>query len=1105
MPATSTSRIGIIITAETRGLERSFDRMRRNVDKSVGRVNKSLRGLQATAQSVATNVNRIFAGYLGFTGIRAIAGIAEDFSKNFAQLNAILRTNETQSTQLERSIRELGRTTVFTSSQIAASAANLARAGIQFSEIGAVLPAVLRLAQATSTPLEKSARILISALRTFNLEASESNRVIDILVRQANSANTTLEELGEALSYGGPAASPLRKELEEVVAVFGVLANQGVLASRGGIGVRNLLFNALKKFNDYPTIDIENQSIVEVLRAINEIGFTYGELSDLLEIRGAFIVNLLRNSVEELENFAQANYDAAGAAEITAKRIDESLHAAMRRVVSATEDFTKAITRDAFGVRNVTRFLDILAATVRLVSRNFRVLAVVTATVLGFFVGQRALVPALIAIGNAMKNAAALASIWTTQLIRTRSVMAATASTATLVNTSFLKAFGPGLISAGIVGLLVYLTSLKDLLDEVEGEIADLAAGFQKLGLEGETAFSDLLKIDNLADFITELRKFREDSVREFNLLRSEALETSETLVGAFRQVVGSDLRFPEGFERESSRRLRIGQGFRGTPEAPQELAATQRANITSQNLNRILQRLTNARDPDAFQSAREQLEAFAAQTERAFGFQLNERERDLLRSIDDIVGALEIGQSLLNRIEQSAEAERTASRSGLEAGRAILAGPPEIDEEPFRELKDIPLDELDTFLNEYRGLLQKAIAPEGLEAILRKNPVYDQNLQRDLRKAQAELRELLTPELEAAVTAQILASFDTENPEEKYKRIIKEADNFRKILDDSVASSFDGLSEFANNALIALRRDPEAARVIDLTRLQRANEAALELARSSIENNLAEVVERDFPKIQRLLFENQFGTDALEQVRSAGIDQYIRAAERGDISTSQLLGIDYKDLAEALSRTEIERLAEVGLVDYKIPQFWQDVTNSIYVADQALRDFIADAIVDFGSLGDSIRSLANTVIRELATIFVANPIVDIITGFLRGKTPVGIDVIRGLSKFNNAELSSLTPRHGGGRVQAGRAYLVGEGGPEPFIPDMNGTIIPSGQAGGVNVELNLTFNIDSRSDAERVQTEVLKTIPTIQEAAVQAVERRLRNPTSLRSVARGL
>lgn len=50
--------------------------------------------------------------------------------------------------------------------------------------------------------------------------------------------------------------------------------------------------------------------------------------------------------------------------------------------------------------------------------------------------------------------------------------------------------------------------------------------------------------------------------------------------------------------------------------------------------------------------------------------------------------------------------------------------------------------------------------------------------------------------------------------------------------------------------------------------------------------------------------------------------------------------------------------------------------------------------------------------------------------------------------------------RAAGGPVAAGQAYMVGEKGPEPFIPDSNGTIIPNGGLGGAVHIANFTVQV---------------------------------------------
>ena len=64
--------------------------------------------------------------------------------------------------------------------------------------------------------------------------------------------------------------------------------------------------------------------------------------------------------------------------------------------------------------------------------------------------------------------------------------------------------------------------------------------------------------------------------------------------------------------------------------------------------------------------------------------------------------------------------------------------------------------------------------------------------------------------------------------------------------------------------------------------------------------------------------------------------------------------------------------------------------------------------------------------------------------------------------------------RAGGGPVSAGKAYMVGEHGPEPFIPTVPGRIIPNSQirAGGqslsLTVNINSAVNLADRAYAER-------------------------------------
>jgi hypothetical protein len=96
------------------------------------------------------------------------------------------------------------------------------------------------------------------------------------------------------------------------------------------------------------------------------------------------------------------------------------------------------------------------------------------------------------------------------------------------------------------------------------------------------------------------------------------------------------------------------------------------------------------------------------------------------------------------------------------------------------------------------------------------------------------------------------------------------------------------------------------------------------------------------------------------------------------------------------------------------------------------------------------------------------------ITGGHKGDTrvDVGTAATAGESGFSSG--LSLPGRSGGGRVDAGDAITMGEVGPEVFIPDVPGTVVPSGRSeGGVSlggIEMNINA-IDSKSLLDQIDT----------------------------------
>ena len=359
--------------------ERRTARFRKEQQRAFTSLNKNVSGIGRT-------INATLGGLASFAAIRASLRSVSTFSKEFSTLTAITGATQSQTDAFEKSIRSLGRTTIFTSTQVSKAAANFARAGFSIGEVNQSLEGTLRLAQATAADLPFATRVIASTLRTFNLGATQTTRVVDALSKAVNTSNQTLEELGEALSYGSPTAAPLGIDLEEVLAALQILADRGIRASRGGIAIRQTFFSAIKKLSGAPfNIDVENQTLAEILDRLNALGATYPRVAELLETRAGFVVNILQKQTQALKDNTFSLQNSQGESERLAEIMDTSLFGAMKRVTSASDDFGQSIARDLFDTDSTIRNLDRVSATINFLADNIVLLIGVLPTAIALW------------------------------------------------------------------------------------------------------------------------------------------------------------------------------------------------------------------------------------------------------------------------------------------------------------------------------------------------------------------------------------------------------------------------------------------------------------------------------------------------------------------------------------------------------------------------------------------------------------------------------------------------------------------------------------------------------------------------------------------------
>nr|DAR49771.1 MAG TPA: minor tail protein [Caudoviricetes sp.] len=148
--------------------------------------------------------------------------------------------------RITESAREASVGSVYSMNQISLGMESLVKAGWNVSDSTKQVSHVMNLAKVDGLELERATQIVTDGMNAFGLKAKETERFVDVLNTTAIKSTTDVAELGEALKYVGGVAGNLGFTIEDVGAVMGIMANNGIKASIAGTSLRTGLTNLVK-------------------------------------------------------------------------------------------------------------------------------------------------------------------------------------------------------------------------------------------------------------------------------------------------------------------------------------------------------------------------------------------------------------------------------------------------------------------------------------------------------------------------------------------------------------------------------------------------------------------------------------------------------------------------------------------------------------------------------------------------------------------------------------------------------------------------------------------------------------------------------------------
>ena len=249
---------------------------------------------------------------------------------------------------------------------------------------------------------------------------------------------------------------------------------------------------------------------------------------------------------------------------------------------------------------------------------------------------------------------------------------------------------------------------------------------------------------------------------------------------------------------------------------------------------------------------------------------------------------------------------------------------------------------------------------------------------------------------------------------------------------------------------------------------VQKTVEAQLKL-------DIAASIEADDPSIGRTI--TRMGQKFF-QIDEAEVER------RRQALTKALLGVESLDefIKEITDGTNIleKELGEVSKT------FGEALAPAIQSASMAFTTDFVDALLEGQDALQSFKDFSRNIVSQIIAIFLQMAVVNKILNAIFYKDGMGL---------GGADFQKLPTigKAGGGTIQSGRATLVGERGPEIFVPNTGGTIMNnmnSKNAMGGGTPINIYQNVNFATGVvSTVRAEVTKMMPQIADVTKAAVQ----------------
>lgn len=380
------------------------------------------KGLQKAQLRLKTFVSEVRSLAADMEVALSFGSAVGDLTKNFAAFDDKLRVLQavTQGStdvlaKLKAQSLDLAKTTGFTADEIVSVQIELAKLGFTATEVLKATDPVLKMVRAVgaeSFRLGEAAEMTAAILKDFNLPATETARICDIMAFAANKSAVDIFDLGQSMKTVGPLAYQVGDSLEDVVAQLMVLSNAGIKGELAGTALRRVYQSLAEQASPAAAqlremgisvtdtngdlrsaIDIlsELSAVVNRMRSGEKINFTV----DVFDIRGTLGALPLFSNNEEMQAYREELQSVAGTTEKAVRQIEGGIGGSLRRLAASLDAIKKAFGESFASI--VKFFADLVAPLLAAVEPLLRLSS-------GFLSFAAVIGGALVALGTMTKT-----------------------------------------------------------------------------------------------------------------------------------------------------------------------------------------------------------------------------------------------------------------------------------------------------------------------------------------------------------------------------------------------------------------------------------------------------------------------------------------------------------------------------------------------------------------------------------------------------------------------------------------------------------------------------------------------------------------------------